>query len=92
MFRKWQFHSNTGAYIQAMQRLKIPSAEMTNELRYFLQDNDIVRMQRNLRKVFFEFVKQQQAGMDVEFDTVICDIENVFLFLDKCQIEGQTYL
>ena len=39
-------------------------------------------MSRNLRKIFFDYLRQQYAGLDIEFEEVLYDIENVIDFFD----------
>lgn len=56
--------------------------ELCQRFRIFLEDNDINRMCRNLRKVLIEYVRNQNAGLDVEFEYVLNDLEAIFDLLD----------
>ncbi len=48
----------------------------------FIEDNDLNRMSRNLRKVFFDYLRQQHAGLDIEFSNVLDHVENVIELLE----------
>jgi hypothetical protein len=56
--------------------------EVLQKLRTLVQDMPSIRMSRSLRIVLFGYLKQQQAGLDVEFDTTIMDVETLFDLLD----------
>lgn len=53
-----------------------------NKVRYFIQDNDGNRVARNLRKVFFDYMRFQQGSLDVDFDEMLDDFENVILLME----------
>jgi len=56
--------------------------EFLDKLRYFFEDNDPIRMSRNLRMVFFDDMRYQTSGMDVEFDSIMDDIEHLIEMLE----------
>lgn len=53
----------------------------------FLQDHSLERMNRNLRKVFSAYMRQQKIGLDVEFDAILDDVEALMDFLYICSDE-----
>jgi len=59
------------------------SKETLDRITKFIEDYDLDRMSRNLRKVFFDYLRQQQAGLDVEFNNVLNDIENIIELLEN---------
>ena len=63
------------------------SKKLKDDIRYFAKDNDALRVSRNLRKVFFDYLRYQKEGLDVNFDLVIDDVEAainlVELFADE---------
>ncbi|WP_276131918.1 hypothetical protein [Polluticoccus soli] len=67
------------------------SQELLDKFRYFLHDHSSERMCRNLRKVFFDYMRQQHAGLDVHFDTILDDVEALMDFLDICSDETKDW-
>lgn len=63
---------------------EIFSEDLLDKFRYFLQDHSPERISRSLRKVFLDYMRQQTAGLDVEFDAILDDMEALFDLLDVC--------
>lgn len=60
----------------------VQKKEMVDRFKLFIEDNNLDRMNRNLRKIFIDYLRQQSAGLDVNFDEMLYDIEAIFSFLD----------
>jgi len=56
--------------------------DLKNRIRYFIEDNDSLRASRNLRKVFFDYLKFQQGNLDADFDNILTDVESVIDLLE----------
>ena len=56
-------------------------------LKFFIEDNDALRVSRNLRKVFFDYLKFQDGMSDKDFDKILTDVEAVFDLLDAFAVE-----
>jgi hypothetical protein len=67
------------------------SEEFIDKLRYFIQDNDALRVSRNMRKVFFDYLKFQDGMSDKDFDKIITDVEAVFELLDALAGESKEW-
>jgi hypothetical protein len=63
------------------------SEELVERLKFFIEDNDALRVSRNLRKVFFDYLKFQDGMSDKDFDKIITDVEAVFELLDALAVE-----
>ncbi|MBN9485531.1 MAG: hypothetical protein BGO70_03675 [Bacteroidetes bacterium 43-93] len=57
--------------------------ESIDRIQKFVEDNDLNRMSRNIRRIFFDYLRQQQAGLDIEFNDVLNDVENVIDLLEE---------
>lgn len=57
----------------------------------FFEGNDLNKMSKNLRKVFFDYLRYQKAGLDLEFGEILYDIESLLEFLESIseEIKGQ---
>lgn len=71
------------------QNKEILTGEMFNRLTKFIEDNDLNRMSGNIRKVFFDYLRQQHAGLDIEFGEVLNDIENVIELLEYMEANSR---
>ena len=58
------------------------SIELKNGIDDFLDNSNLQRMSRNLCKVFFGYLRSQTAGLDVDFDTILYDVEAIINFLE----------
>ena len=67
------------------------SEELLNTIRYLIQDKDLTRMSRNLRLVFFDYLRFQNAGLDVEFDAILNDIESIIDLLEVIEDESKSW-
>jgi len=65
------------------------SEETLDRITKFVEDYDLDRMSRNMRKVFFDYLRQQQAGLDVEFNIVLNDIENIIELLEDIGVNNK---
>lgn len=63
------------------------SEEIVERLKFFIEDTDALRVSRNLRKVFFDYLKFQDGLSDKDFDKILTDVEAVFELLDAFAIE-----
>lgn len=60
----------------------IVSDALMDRFKLFVEDVDALRVCRNLRKVFFDYLKFQDGMSDRDFDKVVSDVEAVFDLLD----------
>jgi len=58
------------------------SKELADKMRYFVQDTSPARVGRNLRIVFFDYLRNQREGLPMEFDQLLDDMQNLFELLD----------
>lgn len=57
------------------------SEETLDRVTKFVEDFDLDRMSRNMKKVFFDYLRRQQAGLDAEFNNVLNDVESIIELL-----------
>lgn len=69
------------SYIHFMSK-DVLKKEMVDRFKLFIEDNNLDRMNRNLRKIFIDYLRQQSAGLDVNFDEILYDMEAIFNLLD----------
>ncbi len=70
---------------------QVLSEELLNTIRYLIQDKDLSRMSRNLRLIFFDYLRFQNAGLDVEFDAILNDIESIIDLLEVIEDESKSW-
>jgi hypothetical protein len=58
------------------------SEDLLNKFRLFIRDNDPLRISRNLRKVFFDYLRFQQDCLDNDFDQILSDVETVINLME----------
>ncbi len=58
------------------------SKEFLDGVRFFLQDHSPERIDKNLRLVFFDYLRNQREGLPTEFDEVLDDIEALFTLIE----------
>ena len=63
------------------------SDALQERFRLFIEDVDTLRASRNLRKVFFDYLKFQDGMSDKNFDKMLADVEAVFDLLDAIDDE-----
>ena len=63
------------------------SKEFLNGMRDFLQNHSPERIDKNLRLVFFDYMRNQREGLPTEFDEVLDDIEALFMLIDTMKSE-----
>jgi ferritin len=63
------------------------SQEFLDGMRYFLQDHSPERIDKNLRLVFFDYLRNQREGLPIEFDEVLNDIEALFVLIQTMRNE-----
>ena len=63
------------------------SKEFLDSIRYFLQDHSPERIDKNLRIVFFDYLRNQHEGLPTEFDEVLNDIEALFSLIELMRSE-----
>ena len=66
------------------------SEETLDRITKFIEDYDLDGRKRNLRKVFFDYLRQQQAGLDAEFNNVLNDVESVIELLEDIGTKDKT--
>ena len=66
--------------------------ESIDRIQKFVEDNDLNRMSRNLRKIFFDYLRQQQAGLDIEFNEVLNDVENIIDLLEYIHLSWSSLI
>jgi hypothetical protein len=59
------------------------SDNILERLKYFIEDNDPLRISRSLRRVFFDYLRFQDGVADLDFDFIVGDIEAVLDLLDR---------
>ena len=63
------------------------SQEFLDGMRYFLQDHSPERIEKNLRLVFFDYLRNQRDGLPTEFDEVLNDMEALFELIETIRTE-----
>jgi hypothetical protein len=58
------------------------SQELTDKIRYFIQDSTSMRVSKNLRAVLFGYLRNAREGLPVDLDMVLDDMEALFELLD----------
>lgn len=58
------------------------SEELLDNIRYYIEDNNLLRVSRHLRKVFFDYMRFHHDNYDAEFEDILYDIENLLEFID----------
>ncbi len=67
------------------------SEEFLDKLRYFMQDNDARRASRNMRTVFFDYLRFQQGNLDTQFDYILNDVEVTIKLLELIADESKQW-
>ena len=65
--------------------------ELLNKVRYFIEDNDGNKVARNLRKIFFDYMRFQQCSFDIEFEEMLSDVESVIQLMELIGDERQRW-
>ncbi len=60
-----------------------------DKLRYFIQDNNAQRASRNLRAVFFDYLRFSQGNLDTYFDEILDDVEATIKLLELIAVESK---
>lgn len=55
---------------------------LSDRLEHFFGSACPQRISRSLRKVFFDYLRMQHAGLDIEFDYILDDIENLIELME----------
>ena len=66
------------------------SEETLDTITKFVEDFDLDRMSRNMKKVFFDYLRRQQAGLDAEFNNVLNDVESIIELLGDIGTKDKT--
>ena len=61
---------------------KVLSDKLMEKLNSFNKDHDSLRISRSLRRVFFDYLRFQDAGLSTDFETVIEDVETVIQLME----------
>ncbi|MFA6151028.1 MAG: hypothetical protein WC716_06900 [Chitinophagaceae bacterium] len=64
------------------------SDEVLEQFKIFVSDCDTLRISRNLRKVYFDYLKFQQGNIDNNFDEILSDVEHTINFFEAIS-DGQ---
>lgn len=67
------------------------SEEFTDKLRYFIEDNDALRASRNVRAVFFDYLRFSQGNLDTQFDYIVNDVEATIKLLESIASESKEW-
>jgi|GEM_PF-1412271 len=67
----------------------VVSEALLDKFRYFTEDNDAQRASRNLRRVFFGYLRFQQGMMDTDFEEILDDIDNLIRLMDAISDENK---
>lgn len=62
---------------------------LSDKVRYFISDHSSKRISKNLRIVWFDYLRYQTAGLHVEFDEILADIEALFDLLEVLSEESR---
>ena len=68
---------------------QILSEEILDKLRYFIEDNDPLRVSRKLRSVFFDYVRFQYTGLPTDFDEILNDVEHTIELMELLSEESK---
>ena len=58
------------------------SQELSDKVRYFIQDTSPARVNLNLRAVLFGYLRNAREGLPLDLDIVLDDMEALFELLD----------
>ena len=67
------------------------SDELLNQIKYFIQDKDATRVGKNLRVVFFDYLRFQTSGLPLDFDEILNDVETVLDMLQVIDEESKSW-
>lgn len=56
--------------------------QVKQRLEYFLQNSDLARVSRSVRKLFFGYLRDSQEGLSIDFDSILYDVEGI---IDLCE-------
>lgn len=59
------------------------SDEVLEQFKMFVGDCDSLRISRNMRKVFFDYLKFQQGNLVNNFDEILFDVEQAINFFES---------
>lgn len=57
--------------------------EVKDKLEYFLENSNLDRMSRTVRKLFFSYLRDCKEGLSVDFDEILFDVETLINFLES---------
>jgi hypothetical protein len=58
------------------------SPELQERFQYFVENADTVRIGRHINKIFFDYMRYQTTGLDVDFDYILNDVEKIIELMD----------
>ncbi|WP_291128009.1 hypothetical protein [Flavobacterium sp. UBA7682] len=59
------------------------SDEVLEQFKMFVGDCDTLRMSRNIRIIFFDYLKFQQGNLNNNFDEILFDVEQAIDFFES---------
>ena len=65
--------------------------DLLNKFRYFIEDNDGNKVARNLRKIFFDYMRFQQCSFDIEFEEMLSDVDAVIDLMELIGDERRSW-
>ena len=65
--------------------------DLLNKFRYFIEDNDGNKVARNLRKIFFDYMRFQQCSFDIDFEEMLSDVDSVIDLMELIGDERQSW-
>ncbi|MCB0541229.1 MAG: hypothetical protein KDE33_27220 [Bacteroidetes bacterium] len=66
-----------------MDRLDNLPVETKHKIGQFLENSNLERMSRTIRKLFFAYLRDCKEGLSVDFDEILFDVETLINFLEN---------
>ncbi len=67
------------------------SKELTDKMRYFIQDTSPIRVSNNLRAVLFGYLRNAREGLPVNMDMVLDDMDALFELLYAIEVDKRQH-
>ena len=73
-----------------MDRLDKLPVETRQRIEHFLESSNLERMSRTIIKLYFAYLRDCKAGLSVDFDDVLYDVEVILDFLEFLSSKEKT--
>jgi len=69
---------------------RVLSDKLLDRFKCLVEDVDAQRTSRNLRRVFFDYLRFQQGTMDTDFEEILDDIDSLISLMDAIADETKS--